>query len=76
MIWTEKEIFQQADRSLDIDESHYVLVFRTGSQFIEVTEKLGDPQYWKHLDNKIFREKLRYCEHVFLFINWSLLSSS
>lgn len=56
MIWTEKEIFLQADRSLDIDESHYVHVFKIGFQFIEVTQKLKDPQYWKYLDNKIFRE--------------------
>lgn len=53
----ERDVFLQVDRSLDIDQSQYVYsVFRTGSQFIEVTESLGDPHYWKHLENRICRE--------------------
>lgn len=53
----EREIFLQVGRSLDINQSQYVYnVFKIGSQFIEVKERLGGPQYWKLLDNGISKK--------------------
>lgn len=78
--WRAWEIFLQVGRSLDINQSQYVCnVFKIGSQFIEVKESLGGPQYWKLLDNGISKKSESIMSRIFCLETrfcWALHSPS